>query len=86
MLWEEDIARQCAPLDNEIFAELHHSATSSKNCNWVNNLLFDFVSLSRYIGPRLSEYAKTTQDKIDYHTYPSGTTVIKAFVTSDFIF
>jgi hypothetical protein len=52
----------------------------------VNNLLFDFVSLGRYIGPRLSEYAQTTQDKVDYHTYPSGTTVIKAFVASDFIF
>jgi hypothetical protein len=34
----------------------------------------------------LSEYAWTTQDKVDYHTYPSGTTIIKAFVASDFIF
>jgi hypothetical protein len=80
MLQEEDIARQRAPFDNEIFAELRRSATSSKNCDSVNNLLFDFVSLGRYIGPRLSEYAQTTQDKVDYHTYPSGTTVVKAFV------
>ncbi len=36
--------------------------------------------------PRLSEYAQATQDKVDYHTYPSGTAVIKAFVASDFIF
>jgi hypothetical protein len=86
MLREEDIARQCAPLENEIFAELQCSANSSKNCNSVNNLLFDCVSLGHYIGPRLSEYAQTTQDKVDYHTYPSGTTVIKAFVASDFIF
>ncbi len=86
MLREEDIARQRAPLDNKIFAELRRSAASSKNCDSANNLLFDFVSLGRYIGPRLSEYAQTTQDKVDYHTYPSCTTVIKAFADSDFIF
>jgi hypothetical protein len=34
----------------------------------------------------LSEYAQTTQDKVDHHTYPSGKTVIKAFITKDFIF
>ncbi len=60
MLREEDIARQCAPLDNKIFAELRRSAASSKNCDSVNKLLFDFVSLGCYICPRLSEYAQTT--------------------------
>jgi hypothetical protein len=44
------------------------------------------VALGHYIGPRLSEYAQTTQDKVDHHTYPSGKTVIKAFITNDFIF
>jgi hypothetical protein len=86
MLREEDITRQHAPLVNKIFAELQHSTASSKNCDLVNNLIFDFVSLGRYIGPRLSEYAQTKQDTVDYHTYPSGMTVIKAFVASDFIF
>jgi hypothetical protein len=86
MLSKEDIARQRAPLDNEIFAESRRSIASSKNCDSANNLLFDFVSLGRYIGPRLREYAQTTQDKVDYHTYPSVTTVIKAFVASNFIF
>jgi hypothetical protein len=86
MLREEDIARQRAPLDNKIFAELQRSAASSKNCDSVNNLLLDVVSLGCYIGPRLSEYAQATQDKVDYHTYPSSMTVIKAFVASDFIF
>ncbi len=86
MLREEDIACQRAPLDNKIFAELGRSATSSKNSNLVSNLLFDFVSLGRYIGPCLSKYAQTTQDKVNYHTYPSGTKVIKAFVANDFIF
>jgi hypothetical protein len=78
MLRKEDIACQRAPLDC--------SAAFSKNFNLVNNLLFDFVSLSPYISPRLSEYAQTTQDKVDYHTYPSGTMVIKAFVARNFIF
>ncbi len=86
MLRKEDIARQRDPLDNEIFAQLRRSTTSSKNFDSVNNLLFNFVSLGRYIGRRLNEYAQTTQDKVDYHTYPSGTTVIKAFVASNFIF
>jgi hypothetical protein len=86
MLRKEDIPRQRAPLDNKIFAQLRRSAASSKNFDSVNNLLVDFVSLGCYIGPRLSEYAQTTQDKVDYHTYPSGTMVIKTFVASDFIF
>jgi hypothetical protein len=34
----------------------------------------------------LSEYTQTTQDKVDHHTYPSGKTVIKAFIANDFIF
>jgi hypothetical protein len=33
----------------------------------------------------LSKYAQTTQDKVDYHTYPSGTMVIKV-VAKDFTF
>jgi hypothetical protein len=86
MLREEDIACQRAPLDNKIFAELWRPTASCKNCDSVNNLLFDFVSLGHYIGPRLSEYAQSTHGKVDYHTYPSGTTVIKAFVASNFIF
>jgi hypothetical protein len=84
MLREEDIARQVLLLTTKIFAELRCPAASSKNCDSVNNLLFDFVSLGRYIGPCLSEYAQTTQDKVDYHTYPSGTAVIKAFCRQQF--
>ncbi len=34
----------------------------------------------------MSEYTQTTQDKVDHHTYPSGKTVIKAFIANDFIF
>jgi hypothetical protein len=61
-------------------------ATASKCKDSVNDLLFNVVALGCYIGPCLSEYAQTTQDKVDYHTYPSGTTVIKAFIANNFIF
>ncbi len=44
------------------------------------------LTLSYFIGPRVSEYAQTTQDKVDYHVYPSGTRVIKAFTANDFVF
>jgi hypothetical protein len=43
-------------------------------------------TLSHFIGPRISEYAQTTQDKVDYHVYPSGSRVTKAFTANDFIF
>jgi hypothetical protein len=61
-------------------------ATASKSEDSVSDLLFDVVALGRYIGPCLSKYAQTSQDKVDYHTYPSSTTVIKAFIPNDFIF
>ncbi len=86
MLREEDIAWQCAPLNNEIFAKLRQMAIASKCKDSVSDLLFDVVALGCYIGPCLSKYAQTTQDKVDHHTYPSGKTVIKAFIANDFIF
>ncbi len=86
MLQEEDIARQCAPLNNEIFAKLPRMTTASKCKDSIGDLLFDVVALGCYIGPRLSKYAQTTQDKVDHHTYPSGKMVIKAFIANNFIF
>ncbi len=86
MLREEDIARQRAPLDNQIFSKLHQTATASKCKDSVSGLLFDVVALGCYIGPRLSKYAQTTQDKVDHHTYLSGIMVIKALIANDFIF
>jgi hypothetical protein len=86
LLKEEDIARQCSPLNNLIFAELGRVSDTSHDEDQVHNLLFEVVALGHYIGPRLNEYAQTTQEKVDMHTYPSGTTVVKAFITDDFIF
>ncbi len=86
MLREEDIRRQCALLDNKIFAELRQMASASKCKGSVSDLLFDDVALGCYIGPCLSEYAQTNQDKVNHHTNTSGKTVIKAFIANDFIF
>ncbi len=61
-------------------------ATASKCEDSVSDLLFNVLALGRYIGPCLSEYAQTTQDEVDHHTYPSGKTVIKVFIANDFIF
>jgi hypothetical protein len=61
-------------------------AIASKCKDSVSDLLFDVVALGCYIGPRLREYAQTTQGKVDHYTYPSGKMVIKAFITNDFIF
>jgi hypothetical protein len=86
LLKEEDIARQRSLLDNSIFAELRQVCDASRDEDQVQNLLFDNVALGRYIGPHLSKYAQTTQEKVNMHTYPSGTTVMKAFVANDFTF
>jgi hypothetical protein len=51
MLREEDIARQCAPLNNEIFAKLYQTAIARKCKDSVSDLLFDVVALGRYIVP-----------------------------------
>jgi hypothetical protein len=80
------VASQRSPLDSTIFAELQQAASSSHSCDTDQNLLFDILTLARFIGPRVSEYAQTTQDKVDYHVYPSGTRIIKAFTANDFVF
>jgi hypothetical protein len=65
---------------------VRRAATASKCEDSVSDLLFDVVALGRYIGPRLRKNAQTTQDKVNHHTYPSGKTVIKAFIAKKFIF
>jgi hypothetical protein len=83
---EENIACQRKPLDNAIFAEIQHVARLSHSIDSDHSLLFEILTLAYFIGPRVCEYAQTTQDKVDRHIYPSGTQVIKAFTAHDFIF
>lgn len=83
---EEVVASQRSPLDNKIFAQLHAKATASKSPDSLDNLFFNLLVLARYVGPRSSEYAQTKQTACDYHTYPSGRKVVKAFTANDFAF
>jgi len=83
---EEDIAVQRLPLNNTIFAELKKMAQASKSPDSEKNVLFDVTCIGRFLGPRVSEYAQTSPTKIDYHVYPSGKRVIKAFIADDFVF
>jgi hypothetical protein len=50
------------------------------------NLMFNVTFLGRFIGPPVSEYAQASSKKVDYHKYPVGKKVIKAFTANNFIF
>jgi hypothetical protein len=86
LIKEKTMASQRSPLDSIVFAELQRTPSSSHSCDSDQNLLFDILTLALFIRPRISEYAQTTQDKVDYHIYPSGTCVIKASTANDFVF
>ena len=70
----------------EILAKLGMMAASSSSADAKQNLLFDITCIGHFIGPRVSKYAQTSPNKVDYHTYPSGTKVIKAFIADNFVF
>ena len=61
-------------------------AMASRSEDSKQNLLFDITCLACFIGPRVSEYAQKPSNKVDYHTYPSGNKVIKAFIANNFDF
>jgi len=48
--------------------------------------LFDITTIARYLGLHVSKCAQTTDKNVDYHVYPSGRRVIKAFIANDFQF
>jgi hypothetical protein len=83
---EEDIARQRSPLDSNIFAKLLQKLNVSCLPDSEQRTLFNLVALGCYIGPRVSEYAQTTDKNVDYHVYPSRKQVIKAFTANNFQF
>ena len=82
---EEDIARQRSPITNEIFAYLLNRNRDNALQDSFEAAVTDFMIIIRLLGLRVSEYAQTTQNKIDVHEYPSGKRVIKAFTPLDFI-
>jgi hypothetical protein len=86
MLQEENIARQRAPLDKKKLPGNVERPQPANARNQSVTSFFDVVALGCYIGPCLSKYAQTTQDKVNHHTYHSGKKVIKAFIANNFIF
>jgi hypothetical protein len=83
---EKDIAVQQYPLNSAILAQLDTMASSSSSMNPKKNLMFNMTCLSRFIGPRVREYAQTSAKKVDYHKYPLGNKVINAFNANNFVF
>jgi hypothetical protein len=83
---EENIAKQCALLDSTIFAKIQQPACKFDNLDSDHSLFSNIVTLTPNIGPRVSKYVQTTQLKVDYHAYPFGRQVIKAFFAKDFAF
>jgi hypothetical protein len=83
---EEDIGRQRSPLDSAIFAELLRKSNVSCSPDSEQPTLFNLVLMGRYIGPCVSKYVQTMDKNVDYHVYPSGKQVIKAFTANDFRF
>jgi hypothetical protein len=83
---EEDIARQRSSLDSNMFAKLLRKLNVSCLPDSEQRTFFNLVALGCYIGPHVSKYAQTTDKNVDYHVYPSGKQVIKAFTANNFHF
>ena len=86
LIKEEDIARQRSPLNSNIYGEMLRRSNTSLLLDSEQRTLFDVSTIGHYLGPRMSECAQTTDTKVDYHVYPSGRKVIKAFIANDFQF
>jgi len=82
---EEDVAKQRSPLTAAIFASLFEMAQASHQDSDAS-VVFDWFCVIRILGLRCSEYAQTTQVRIDIHEYPSGKKVTKAFIREDWTF
>ena len=83
---EEDITVHQYPLNLAILAQLDTMASSSSSMDNKKNLMFDMTCLGCFISPLVSGYAQTSSKKVDYHKYPSGNKVIKAFTANNFVF
>ncbi len=82
---EESIARQWSPITQEIYSVLINQANKSP-VNFVEMVVADWFTLIWIIGLCCAEYLQKTQTSYDEHEYPSGKSVVKAFVSSDWKF
>ncbi len=65
LIKEEDIARQRSPLDSKIYAEMLLRSNASLSLDLEQGNLFDVTTVGRYLGPRMSECAQTTDTNVD---------------------
>ena len=86
LIKEEDTARQRRPLDSKMYAEMLRRSNASLSLDSEHHTLFDVTTMSRYLGPRVSKCAQTTDKTVDCHVYPSGRRVIKVFIANNFQF
>lgn len=82
---EEDVAKQRSPLTPQMYTELLVQAKKSKSIDEIQ-LLAWYMTLGRILGPRPCEWCQKTQRRVEIHTYPSGTKVVKAWCRVDFEF
>ena len=82
---EEDIATQRLPLDDKIHAELINMRNKG-NKDSAESVVSEIVSSGKSTGYRASEHSQKTQDKVDYHHYPSGKEIMKALNGNDIAF
>ena len=82
---EENIADQRPPITPEMFAEMLKTSEVSDFLS-AQCSIADLAILGRYLGPRLAEYGQKSQKRPEYHIYPSGKAVLKAWSQDDIIF
>jgi len=86
LMKEEDIARQRSPLDSNIYAEMLRRSNASFLLDSEQRTLFNVTTIARYLGPRVSKCAQTTDKNVEDRVYPSGRRVIKAFIANNIQF
>ncbi len=65
LIKEEDIARQRSLLDSNIYAELLRRSNVARSPDSEQRTVFDVTTMGRYLGPRVSEYAQTTDKTVN---------------------
>jgi hypothetical protein len=78
---EENIARQCSPLSQEM-----QKLGNESNIDSPEAVVADWFTFIRVTGLRVAEYAQQTKSKVDVHKYPSGKRTTKAFLPTYWIF
>ena len=82
---EEDVANRRGPITKAMYTEVVRLGQSEAVGTelW---LLAKIASLAKVVGPRASEFAQSTQSRVDVHRYPSGKKVVKAWIRKDWLF